>query len=141
MIGLRLQLNGRNMDNISALIARITRLEDEVKVLRKERDRFKSIASNAENETARRRVEYLALESEYEDERRKRRNAVCNILDTFFPLILWTSYIRCLKETLLDTKNYALASVSKSETKLLEASSSSVPMVEPYLLSLVNSRD
>lgn len=72
------------MDNIRALTTRITRLEDEVKVLQKERDRFKCIASNAEKETARRRVEYLALESEYEEEREKRRNAACKILGTFF---------------------------------------------------------
>jgi len=62
----------------SPLITRITRLEDEVEVLRKERDRFRRIASNAEEQTAKRRIEYLTLEGEYEEERRKRLNAVCN---------------------------------------------------------------
>ncbi|KAF8161642.1 hypothetical protein B0H34DRAFT_796394 [Crassisporium funariophilum] len=57
---------------MDVLSARITRLQEEVERIRRERDRYKRIAAHAEDEIAKRRIEYLNLEEEYEEEKRKR---------------------------------------------------------------------
>ncbi|CAA7263060.1 unnamed protein product [Cyclocybe aegerita] len=53
-------------------LAKIIRLEEELELVRKERDRFREALAAAENEVVKRKLDYLDLQNDYERERVKR---------------------------------------------------------------------